>query len=475
MSDTATTTPSPPGWLTPDSRILIVGGGFSGTMMAVNLSRYGGPRTVLLERAPERLGRGIAYGTAHPGQLLNVRAAGMSVFPDDPGHFATWLKEQGPAEHGAGATAAFVSRTTYGAYLRDTLASVRATAGDRLEVVAGEAVALTRTPAGQGAHPRVRLADGRTIDCDAVVLTPGNLPPHAPPGIDPAALPAGVYQDDPWAGDIAAGLSDADTVLLVGTGLTAIDMALSLDAAGFAGRIVALSRRGLSPRRHLDGLPPPAGLTDPPDAPLSRLLSEVRRAGTASDWRGAVDALRPVTQRWWARADTATRARFLRHLRPWWDVHRHRLAPAVADRIDAMVAAGRLRFVAGKIAGAVAEGNAARVTWRPRGAAAGDSLSVRRIINCTGPQGDVLRTGEPLLRQLVDDGMIRPDPLRLGIDVDAGSHVIGADGQAQPDLLCVGPMTRGSFWEIVAVPDIRRQCAEISRRLSNAHWIGEGL
>ncbi|WP_188657811.1 FAD/NAD(P)-binding protein [Sphingomonas metalli] len=449
--------------MTPESHIVIVGGGFSGTMMAVNLHRYGGPRATLLEREPDRLGRGVAYGSAHPGQLLNVRASGMSVFPDDPGHFARWAMA-----HGEGGTGDFVSRTVYGAYLRETLNEVRASAGARLEVTTGEAVALERTAEGVV----VRLADGRGIAADAVVLTPGNLPPHAPPGIDPAALPAELYVDDPWTGDVAAGLSSDDAVLLVGTGLTAIDMALSLDASGFEGRILALSRRGLAPRRHLDGQPPVAGLVDPPELPLSQLVGEVRRAGAAQGWRNAVDALRPVTQRWWARADTATRARFLRHLRPWWDVHRHRLAPAVADRIDAMVAAGRLRFAAGKILSVSADG---LLDWRPRHAAESCRTRVRRIVNCTGPQGDVLRTGEPLLRQLIADGMIRPDPLRLGINVDAGSHVIAADGTAQPDLLCVGPMTRGSVWEIVAVPDIRRQCADLGRRLSNAHWIGEGL
>lgn len=453
-------------WMRPDSHVVIVGGGFSGTLMAVNLIRHGGPRATIVERAPERLGRGIAYGAAHPGQLLNVRAAGMSAFPDDPGHFARWA-----AARGDGTPADFVPRTLYGAYLRETLGQVRAAAGDRLAVVTGEAVAIARV----GGGPRVRLADGTVLAADAVVLTPGNLPPHPPPGLDPDALPAGVCLDDPWRGDVAAGLTRADGVLLVGTGLTAIDMALTLDAAGFEGPILALSRRGRFPHRHVDGAPPPQGWSDPPDLPLSHLVGAIRRAGAVEGWRAAVDALRPVTQRWWERADTATRARFLRHLRPFWDVHRHRLAPAVADRIDAMVAAGRLRFAAGRIAAATADRDGARIVWHARGTGARHATRVRRIVNCTGPQGDVLRTAEPLLRRLVADGMIRPDPLRLGIDVDAGSRAIDADGHARPDLYCVGPMTRGSFWEMVAVPDIRRQCADLGRRLSNAHWIGEGL
>jgi uncharacterized NAD(P)/FAD-binding protein YdhS len=141
-----------------------------------------------------------------------------------------------------------------------------------------------------------------------------------------------------------------------------------------------------------------------------------------------------------------------------------------------MVADGRLRFAAGRILSATPDAaGGACLRWRPRGSDEAVETAVRRIVNCTGPQGDVLRTAEPLLRQLVAEGMIRPDPLRLGIDVDAGSHVVGADGVAQADLFCIGPMTRGSFWEIVAVPDIRHQCADLARRLSNAHWVGEGL
>jgi uncharacterized NAD(P)/FAD-binding protein YdhS len=454
------------GWLDTNSHVVIVGGGFSGALMAINLFRFGGPRTTLVERAPERLGRGIAYGAAHPGQLLNVRVAAMSAFPDDPDHFARWCRDRADA-----APADFAARETYGAYLRETLAGVRDLAGDRLAVVTGEVEAIERAATGT----TLTLADGGTLAADAVVLTLGNLPPHAPPGIDPAALPAGVYIDDPWAQDPAAGLADGDGVVLVGAGLTAIDIALRLDATGFTGPILALSRRGLAPRRHVDGAPPAPGWTETPDLPLSALVRRLRADAATLGWRAAVDALRPVTQRLWARADAATRARFLRHCRPFWDVHRHRLAPAVADRIDAMVAEGRLRFAAGKITTVEPHPHGALLRWRPRGRTALSETATARIVNCTGPQGDVLRTAEPLLRQLVATGMVRPDALRLGIDVDDGSRVIDRDGQAQPDLYCIGPMTRGSFWEIVAVPDIRRQCADLSRRLSNSHWIGEGL
>ena len=178
----------------------------------------------------------------------------------------------------------------------------------------------------------------------------------------------------------------------------------------------------------------------------------------------------------WRTADAADRARFLRHLRPWWDIHRHRLAPAVADRIDALRASGRLTLIAGKTIAAHAVDDEIAVTWRARGAEVAATMRVARVINCTGPQGDLSRTTDPLVARLVETGAIRPDVARLGIDVDPQARTIGRDGRANDWLHALGPMTRGAFWEIVAVPDLRVQTWTLARRLSHAHWVGgEGL
>lgn len=448
------------------SHVAVVGGGFSGTLLAINLLRHDGPRATLVERNGGQVARGVAYGTAHAEHLLNVRAGNMSAMPDDPGHFVRWL------EHRAlGDRTTFVPRRVYGAYLADLLAEARAANPGRLTLVEGEAVGLDRAEAGW----RLALADGRSLAADTAVLALGNLPPHTPAGLDPAALPPGTYLPDPWSGDVAAGLGPDDTIVLVGSGLTAIDVALTLDTAGFRGRIAAISRRGLAPRRHAD-VPPSPGLREKPAGSLSALVAHVRSRAGETGWRAAVDELRPVTQMMWGGADTPTRARFLRHLRPFWDVHRHRLAPAVADRIDAMVADGRLGFAAGKLAGATPRGDGVRLSWRPRGRDAIVTTDAARIVNCTGPQGDLLRSPEPLVRRLLAASTIRPDALRIGLDVDAQSRVIANDGAAADDLYCIGPMTRGDLWEVVAVPDIRQQNWTLARRLSNAQWVaGEGL
>jgi uncharacterized NAD(P)/FAD-binding protein YdhS len=444
--------------------VAIIGGGFSGALQAINLLRHHGPRATLIERRAETA-RGVAYSAAHPDHLLNVRAGNMSALPQDAGHFERWLERRHPALAGG-----FAPRLAYGDYLAELLEEARAAAPARLNVIQGEAIDVM--PDGEGW--RIALADGTLIAADAVILAPGNLPPHIPAGIDPAALPANVFAPEPWSGDVAEGLGPDDIVLVIGSGLTMVDIALLLDARGFTGKILALSRRGLNPRAHAPVEPSTRDERPPTDA--VGLLRDVRARARLLGWRAAVDELRPYTEGLWAAADLTERRRFLRHLRAWWDVHRHRIAPKVANKIAAMRDAGRLEIVAGKLESVEQSETGARIRYRPRGQDKIASRDVRRIINATGPQGDLLRTAEPLLCRLVERGLIRPDPLRIGIDVTQQSETIGAHGDVHPTLLALGPMTRGTFWEIVAVPDIRRQTWAVARKLANAHWVGgEGL
>ena len=444
--------------------VAIIGGGFSGTLLAVNLLRHDGPRATLIERRPHTA-RGVAYAAAHPDHLLNVRAENMSALPDDPDHFVRWL-----AAHRPGLTG-FVPRLVYGDYLDALLGEAVARSGGRLSVVKGEVADVAVAPRSV----RLALADGGSIGADSVVLAPGNLPPHTPAGIDPATLPAGSYVADPWHGNILADLAPDDVLLVLGTGLTMIDVALLLDASGLPNRIVALSRHGLVPRAHIAGVPK-SHRPERPHPTAVGMLTALRDRAASIDWRAAVDELRPYTQGLWRAMDVAEQRRFLRHLRPWWDVHRHRLAPSVAEKIEAMRAAGRLTILAGKVTDAVAEGDHVRLAYRPRHADDIETLRVRRIVNGTGPQGDLNATHEPLLRNLRDRGLLRADRLRIGIDVDQEARAIATDGSSSDRLTVIGPMTRGAFWEIVAVPDIRRQAWTVARRLSNAQWVeGEGL
>lgn len=421
-------------------------------MLAAQLLRTGAKRVTLIERNGDA-GRGLAFGAADPIHLLNVRAGNMSAWPDRPGHFVEWLGEWGDAT-------AFAARRDFGAYVEEQLAAAEAERPGWLARVRGNAVDLVERADGV----TVALADSTGIDADAAVLAIGNLPPP-PPGRQLDGLPPGLWVADPWAGDVAAGLGDDDQVLVIGTGLTMVDIVLLLEERGFNGPILALSRRGLIPHAHADG-PHADKREDVPGTIASRLLRDVRSRGEQIGWRHAVDQLRPFTQKMWQSASDAERRRFLRHLRPWWDIHRHRIAPSVAARIQAMIDRGQLRVAAGKIASVEAKGEQAAVHWRPRGSEAVERIEAARIINCTGPEADLPRSPEPLLKTLFERGAIRPGPVGLGIDVDDQMRVLNAHGSPDPRLYAVGPITRGLLWEIVAVPDIRGQVADVAARLA---------
>ncbi|MCI4591899.1 FAD/NAD(P)-binding protein [Sphingobium sp. BYY-5] len=444
--------------------VAVVGGGFSGVLLAINLLRHGTVRVTLIERRPDRLGRGLAYGAAQADHVLNVRAANMSALPDQPRHFTEWLQAQGLGQEGS-----FARRRDYGGYLCAMLDEMRTAAGERLTVLPDEVIDLTI--AEDGAF--LALKSGGTVAADVAVVAAGNLPPHDLPALVGQQRPA--YVNDPWAADIGEGLTARDSVLLLGSGLTAVDCALSLESSGFEGRIIALSRRGLSPYAHTP-TQPYAVRSDRPNSPASALVHAVRARAVEIGWRNAVDELRPFTQDMWRAASATERSRFLRHLRPYWDVHRHRIAPEVAARLDALRAQGRLEVRAAKVVASRTDGDGLKVDLRPRGREAVETLRVARVVNCTGPLGDLRRVKDPLLRKLFDRGDIRPDPLAIGIDVDRQCRAIDANGDAQERLMIVGPMTRGAHWEIVAVPDIRRQVWALARQITSAHWVeAEGL
>jgi uncharacterized NAD(P)/FAD-binding protein YdhS len=227
-----------------------------------------------------------------------------------------------------------------------------------------------------------------------------------------------------------------------------------------------MSRRGLAPRAHGAREPLCAPSEDLPPSCVA-MLRRVRARSAAIGWRAAVYELRTVTQDLWGAASLEERRRFLRHLRPWWDVHRHKLAPAVGATIEAMQGAARLSIAAGRLVSATAEGDRAAVRFRARGSDKVESLRVARIVNCTGPEADIARAGEPLLTALLDSGRIRADVLKVGIEVDRDCRTIDASGRPSDTLFAIGPVTKGTFWESVAVPDIRTQAARIAGLISN--------
>ena len=451
--------------------VAIIGAGFSGTMAAIHLLRTLPPdHGVLLCERSGRFARGLAYARSGAPHLLNVRAANMSAFPDDPPHFERWLegRETGGEviETEAGR---FATRRLYGTYLRALLYETLQGAPGRLRLQTEAVQAIV--PEG-GGYQLVGTG-ARTRHVAGVVLAIGNLPSRL--------RSDGVVFHDPWSDHATTGLDAGRPVLVVGTGLTMVDLVLAMQAHGFAGPIYALSRRGLLPHRHAaaGGAWPTPQFTPAERVSLLAMMRRIRAEARAAmaggvSWRAVIDSLRPITAALWRGLPSRERDRFLRHLRPFWDVHRHRMAPDIADAFEAMLAAGTLEVKRGRLGVIDRCGDGATVTWRKRGTGESQALSVQRVIFATGvPASD---QGDPLVASLMRKGLARIEPHGLGLAVTDALQMVGADGAVSPLLWALGPIVRGVFWECVAVPDIRVQARlladTIARTLARAEPTG---
>ena len=437
-------------------RIIIVGGGASGVFLACHLLRNPNDdiRVTLIEKR-NAVGQGMAYSTAQPGHLLNVRAANMSAFADDTLHFCRWLTEHGKAVHGH-EPVTFAQRRIYGRYIAE-LITPHLELG-RLQLVHGECHAVAFAPSGI----RIKLDDGRWFAGDVAVLATGH---------EEAARGAPACYVSPWESPLESGVEWDRSVLIRGTGLTMVDFVVSLRAAGHRGPIYAMSRRGLLPQAHraVAALP-----IDPSVIPFGTSLTTLwrwfrdlvkDRMAKGEDWRSVVDGIRPYTWELWRRLPFDSKQRFLRHARAFWEVHRHRMAPEIDAEIQDALTSGQLRIIRAKTLAVLPTAVGAQITYRRRGKNEHETLDVAKVAECTGVYTDPLATTNPLLKHLLAQGLARPDPLGIGIDVSADCAIVDKNGVASPVLYGVGPLTRAAFWEIMAVPDIRVQCADLARHL----------
>jgi uncharacterized NAD(P)/FAD-binding protein YdhS len=450
--------------------IVIIGAGFSGTATAVQLLRQSpiGLRIVMVNRSVG-MARGIAYGTNSPHHRLNVPAGNMSALADDPQDFLRYCQKY-DASIGA---ADFVSRKCYGDYLSALLNSAQGLcrSGSTLTCLAGEALALR--PRQQGAQ--VELSDGRLIEATHVVLAFGHFAPLDPKGID-TNLDAGRYQRDPWAAERQVSNFADQSVLLLGSGLTAMDVALSLERQTPHAPIYLLSRRGLLPLPHRAG-PVNAQVHDElvqrmleGPATVRCYMQEIRRQvrlgeGDGLNWRDVFVMLRSNTATLWKRLAVTERRRFLRHAQAYWDVHRHRVAPSSFQAFQSAVADGRLKPMAGRIKTLESCEHGLRIGIQLRGSQKLTYITVAQLINCTGPNSDLRRVDDRLIKQLQADGLISIDPDGIGLRVDTSLAVKDREGRSLQWLSYVGPMLKADYWEATAVPELRQHAWQLARKL----------
>ena len=453
-------------------QIAIVGAGFSGVAVAWNLLRRAtGPVRITLFSKEQGIGRGLAYGSPSPHHLLNVPAGRMGIDPEDQGGFLRYLQQMGlPFQSGE-----FAPRSLYGSYLEYSLGRERSAALDRGVELRIQFGAVESISFLEHSRHTLRLTDGQGYAADAVVLALGNFPP-CPPDVNGSqnwSLP-GLYST-PWNLADLNLLHPRAPVLLIGSGLTAFDVTLQLRHQGHRGVITMFSRRGLLAQSHRNqehppeqGLVPPAFLSGVTSA--SVMLRETRKLVrlaklTGQDWRDVIGGLRQSTVRLWQQLPRPEQQRFLRHLLPYWDTHRHRAAVPIASMVDREIGSGAVELISGRLENLTENANA---TWqadiRLRGATQIHHWKGDAVINCTGPSSDLLRAAksEPLIRTLLAAGRIAPDSLSLGVEVDTKYRLVDCRGNSQSGIYYVGPMLKARFWEATAVPELRLHARALS-------------
>jgi uncharacterized NAD(P)/FAD-binding protein YdhS len=457
--------------------ILIIGGGLSGTMLAVQLLRLPGRRKILLIEPRAELGRGEAYSAVELGHTLNGNAARMSVDPDNPDDLTQWLTEHiagggwpESAEQNVPVSELFPPRGLFGVYVQQRLAEARIAGmqnGSSAEHIRTEVVDL-QVDTGS---VQLTLNDGQSLHGACAVLATGMFPAARTPqkassGLNAAAL-------DPW--DVAAmrQLDPQSTVLIIGSGLTMVDAVVSLEQAGHRGPIEVFSRHGLLP--HVRRQPPVWADFLGNDHSLRsprQLLRELRRQCHAAisqgiDWQAPLDTVRVHIARLWSQATDVQRRQFVRHVRPWWESHHHRSPPLSAALVEHLYKEGRLRIQAALFKGLEpSPDGGVRIRIRRRGESETCVVQGAALINSSGIEYDWRRVARPLPQQVLARGLVQPGPFALGIAAAVDGAVLDAEGCAADRLFAMGPPLRGMWWESTAVTDVALQAKALAARLA---------
>lgn len=447
-------------------RVTIIGGGASGTLLAINLIKNSGGERIEIDIIEKRsaLGRGVAYSTSHDHHFLNVPAAKMSAFPDEPDNFLEWLTAKGHKFSGSD----FVPRKLFGQYLVAQLDSAMAKYGAfaKLNLIDDEAINVV----ADRNSAVVELLSGGSINTDRLVLAFGNaLPPH-PSVPDLSFTSSPKYVRDVWSESAIAVIEPEDDVLIIGTGLSMVDTAIRLNANGHRGKITAISTRGLLPAAHELGhsyinfneeLKGKTKITDL----LTIVRQHIKAAEQAgSNWRAVIDNLRPVTQELWQTLPNAEKRYFMQHLSRYWNSARHRMPPAAAAAIADMRKTGKLDIISGRLKNIVTNDSGAfLVTYTKDGQK--HVITTGALLNCIASEANFARQEGTLVKNLLSSGTIRCDALSLGLDALPNGAITGKNGERSKVIYTLGTALKGVLWETTAIPEIRMQAKRLAIEL----------
>ncbi|PHN25281.1 FAD/NAD(P)-binding protein [Pseudomonas sp. ICMP 561] len=460
--------------------VLIIGGGLSGSMLAVQLLRLPGNRRISIIETRSELGRGEAYSATELGHTLNGNAARMSVDPDNADDLTQWLTQfiaEGgwpeSFEQDVPVAELFPPRGIFGLYVQQRLAEARSIGsryGSSVEHVRGEVVDLETQAQGV----TLSLADGQSLHGRFAVLATGmyaasRTPQRQSDGLNAAAV-------DPWDVSAMRQLDPQARVLIIGSGLTMVDAVVSLQQSGHRGPVDIFSRHGLLP--HVRRQPPAwvdfLGEDHTLRSPR-QLLRKVREQCAQAiergvDWQAPLDTVRANIGRLWHQAPDVQRRQFVRHVRPWWESHHHRSPPLSAALLAQLIDQGRVTIQAASLQGCeVLPSGQLQIRIRHRGQGETSTIVGDALINSTGIEYDWRRVDRPLPRQLLARGLIQPGPLALGIAADQGGAVLDAQGRVSDRLFAMGPPLRGLWWESTAVTDVALQAKALAGRLVGTH------
>jgi uncharacterized NAD(P)/FAD-binding protein YdhS len=285
------------------------------------------------------------------------------------------------------------------------------------------------------------------------------------------------YLHDPW--ELPKDLAAHHAVLVVGNGLTMADVVLRLTHERESGPLVhTLSRHGLVPLSQAAHRADPSGdeLRDggtqllAASHSLRELLRTIRRLACAGharggDWRRVIQLVRHFAPQLWRAMPDAERRRFVRHLQPFWSIHRHRQPPQSSRRLEQLCADGRLLVKAGRVQKIAERDGRIKVWWEPRGVEDCEALQVDWVINALGPDYVLARSTDVLTQSLLKSGMITADQLQLGLRTDAHGACIDQQGRASEQLFYLGPMLRAGHWETTGAAELLQWAEVLAGRL----------
>lgn len=446
--------------------IAIVGGGASGALALIHLTRILKSSVSLTLFESETIGQGHAYSTPFLHHILNVPASNMSALPDDPEHFIRWLQIAKPnyCQNQFDLAKSFVPRRWYGEYLYETCqATLDEHPNLSYQQVREKVISLKRQTNGYTLETNAQEA----YQADLVILALGNPEPDKNPNILISSQEEHRYIHNPWNYEKVNDMGSKDTVIIQGLGLTMADMILSLEANDFEGKVVVYSRSGRLPLPHLNHPKPHIDIEAFPSFPLSlkflvkfmrhQAKSCVKKGGA---WQEVIDFYKNDYTPCWQQLSLVEQKRFLRHLNTFWNIHRHRLPSFVLDKIKLWEKVGRLSITSGRLKSGKIQDNKVTIQLNNQ------TLVGDWFVNCSGPSYGYEKSEEPLVKHLLEADLASSHSTGLGFQITRFGELLNSHNQVVKNLFSVGPPTKGQLWEITSVPTIRMQTQAIANQIS---------